>query len=466
VRAPSGVEPRAVRRFGDAITEDQVVTGDHVLTVPLDPTGTVFGADETIEVYAREVRALDRVDVDAPYLVFLQGGPGSRGPRPGAEQPAWLAWALRRYRVVLLDQRGTGASTPQERHGLTARVARDGVAATADRVAQFRADGIVADCEALRRHLLGDVPWTVLGQSFGGFCAWTYLSQAPRGLAAALVTGGVPPMTADIDTVYRTTYAAVARRQQALDDAHPQTRVQLAQVAAHLERHEEYLPTGERLTPARLQEFGIVLGTTGGVDVLAHLADDAWAEPGVGEPGVADAVLSDTFLSQVAEHVSFARAPLYALLHEACYVDARPDAPVVTGWSAQRVRDQLGLSAGPQTGDDGVERLPFTGEMIYPHTVSGDPTLAPLRDLAQALAEYCWTRPLYDPEVLARNTVPVAAVAYTQDMYVDLELSRRTVAMTGSVQLVEDDVHHHDALRRVGAAVLDRLEASLPGGAQ
>jgi pimeloyl-ACP methyl ester carboxylesterase len=458
VRAPSGAYPRAVRRFGDAITEDEVVTGDHVLTVPLDPTGAAFGPDETIEVYAREVRALDRADVEAPYLVFLQGGPGQRSPRPGAEQPAWLAWALRRYHVVLLDQRGTGASTPQHRHGLTARAARDGVPATADRVAQFRADAIVADCEALRRHLLGDVPWTVLGQSFGGFCAWTYLSQAPQGLAAAYVTGGVPPMTADVDTIYRRTHAALARRQQALDEAHPRTRVQLAEVAAHLERCAEHLATGERLTPGRLQEVGILLGTTGGVDVLAHLADDAWAEPGV--------ALSDTFLSQVADQVSFARAPLYALLHEACYVDARPDTPIVTDWSAQRVREQLGVPATVQTGDDGVDRLPLTGEMIYPHTVAGDPSLAPLRDLAQALAEYPWTRPLYDPEVLARNTVPVAAMVYTQDMYVDVELSRRAAALTGAVQLVEDDVHHHDALRRVGAPVLDRLEAALGGGAQ
>ena len=41
------------------------------------------------------------------------------------------------------------------------------------------------DAEALRRELLpGDGPasrWAVLGQSFGGFCALTYLSMAPEG---------------------------------------------------------------------------------------------------------------------------------------------------------------------------------------------------------------------------------------------------------------------------------------------
>ena len=55
---------------------------------------------------------------DQPYLLFLQGGPGGRSPRPGRRRPAGWSWALRRYRVLLLDQRGTGRSTPQDRHTL------------------------------------------------------------------------------------------------------------------------------------------------------------------------------------------------------------------------------------------------------------------------------------------------------------------------------------------------------------
>lgn len=40
----------------------------------------------------------------------------------------------------------------------------------------------VRDCEAIRKHLIGNKEkeeerkWTVHGQSFGGFCAVTYLS--------------------------------------------------------------------------------------------------------------------------------------------------------------------------------------------------------------------------------------------------------------------------------------------------
>lgn len=34
----------------------------------------------------------------------------------------------------------------------------------------------VRDCEAIRKTLLGNEKWTVVGQSYGGFCAVTYLS--------------------------------------------------------------------------------------------------------------------------------------------------------------------------------------------------------------------------------------------------------------------------------------------------
>jgi pimeloyl-ACP methyl ester carboxylesterase len=443
VRSPTGVEPRTVRVFGDPAADGHVVTGDHWIDVPLDHA-TSDGP--RIAVYAREVRRADAVEADLPYLLFLQGGPGGRAPLPGVDGPGWLPWALDRFRVVLLDQRGTGRSTPQDRRTLARLTSRE----QADRLVHFRADAIVADAEALRRRLLGDIPWTVLGQSFGGFCTWTYLSFAPDGLAAAYVTGGVPPVGRSAEDVYRATHRALDRRVAVLDRAHPRVRAVLADVAVHLARHSEYLPTGERLTPRRLQEVGTVLGGAGGVDRLAHLADDAWAMPGR---------LSDGFLATVADLVSYARHPLYALVHEAIYADAG----TATRWAAQRVRDDLGVAAEGVRDADGVVRLPLTGEMVYPHTVSRDPALTPLAETAHLLAERVWDRPLYDVARLASSTVPVAACLYTQDMFVDPALSRATAAATGGVRLVEDDVHHHDGLRRSGADVLGRLEAALAG---
>lgn len=78
-----------------------------------------------------------------------------------------------------MDQRGTGLSST-----LTAgTLARQGDAIKqAEYLKKFRADNIVRDCEAIRKFLTLEYPedqraWSIIGQSFGGFCAATYLSE-------------------------------------------------------------------------------------------------------------------------------------------------------------------------------------------------------------------------------------------------------------------------------------------------
>ena len=191
-----------------------------------------------------------------------------------------------------------------------------------------------------------------------------------------------------------------------------------------------------------------MLGTAAGPDLIAQLAEDAWAAPGN---------LSDTFLASVAAHVSYATNPLYALIHEACCGEPG----VVTGWSSQRVREELGVVAEPVREPDGALRLPLTGENVHPSSVAADPALAPLREAADLLAARRWDRPLYDPLRLAANPVPGVACVYARDMYVDPALSRATASVTAGVTLVEDTDRHHDGLRRSGPEVLGRLEAVL-----
>ena len=84
------------------------VVTDHHFSVPVDhgrPEG------ERIEVFAREVVATGKAGERLPWLVFLQGGPGFAAQRP-VGRSTWLDRALDDYRVLLLDQRGTGRSTP------------------------------------------------------------------------------------------------------------------------------------------------------------------------------------------------------------------------------------------------------------------------------------------------------------------------------------------------------------------
>jgi pimeloyl-ACP methyl ester carboxylesterase len=127
----------------------------HTFTVPLDharPNG------EQISVFAREVVTPAKEDAELPWLVFFQGGPGFGAPRP-LTKSGWLKRALEEYRILLLDQRGTGRSTPITYQTL-ARLGSP--QAQADYLKHFRADAIVQDAEWIRRELLGkDGRWTV-----------------------------------------------------------------------------------------------------------------------------------------------------------------------------------------------------------------------------------------------------------------------------------------------------------------
>jgi len=67
------------------------VAREHVVTVPLDHSAP-DGA--TIEVFARKLVDPGKQDDDLPYLLFLQGGPGGKSPRP-LDRSAWIDVALR-----------------------------------------------------------------------------------------------------------------------------------------------------------------------------------------------------------------------------------------------------------------------------------------------------------------------------------------------------------------------------------
>jgi len=418
-----------------------VVLTDHHFTVPLDheaPSG------ETIELYAREVVAGDKARQDLPWLVYLQGGPGF-GANRFVGRPAWLGRALKEYRVLLLDQRGTGHSTPANRQTLPLR---GGPAEQADYLTHFRADSIVRDCETIRPALTGGAPWTVLGQSFGGFCAVSYLSVAPEGLSAAVITGGLPSLDAHADDVYRAAYPRIERKVAAHYARYPQDVERARRIADHLLHHEVVLPNGYRLTVEAFQSLGIVLGGGEGSHRLHFLLEHAFVRTPQGP------ALSDAFQEEVQGLLSYAGHPLYALVHEAIYgQDHRP-----TAWSAERVRAEFPQfdAAKTLTGDG---PLLFTGESIHPWMFESDPALRPLRETAELLAARTDWRPLYDADRLAANEVPVAAAVYHDDMYVDTAHSLRTARAIRGLRTWVTDEFEHDGVRAGGPRVLDRLLA-------
>jgi pimeloyl-ACP methyl ester carboxylesterase len=418
------------------------VLTDRNFIVPLDHADP-GGAQ--IELFAREVVAAGRPAAELPWLVFLQGGPGFGAPRPTGRD-SWLDRALADYRVLLLDQRGTGRSSPANRHTLAALGSAQ---AQAEYLAHFRADAIVADCELVRPQVTAGRPWSVLGQSFGGFCTVSYLSQAPDGLSEAFITGGLPGLRATADDVYRLTYPLVAARSLDHYERYPADVERAKQVAMRLADAPARLPSGATLTVEAFQSLGRLLGSSTGSHVLHYLLEEPFA---AGE-------LSDDFLQQVQSHLSFAAGPIYGLLHEASY--AQGDA---TRWSAQRIRAEFS-EFDAAAALDGDEPLLFTGEMIYPWMFRADPVLAPLAETAELLACRDGWPDLYDPARLRASGVPAAAAVYFNDMYVPREFSLQTASAIAGLRPWVTSEYEHDGLRVSNGAVLDRLIALARGGA-
>ena len=444
----------ADQHSGPVFRQPGTVLTDHVFTVPLDherPDG------EQIGVFAREVAPAGRRDGDPalPWLVYFQGGPGFGSPRPFGRE-SWLNRALDDYRVLLLDQRGTGRSTPASRHTL-GRLGSP--AAQAGYLGHFRADSIVRDAELIRKRLAGGEPWSVLGQSFGGFAATTYLSFAPQGVREALIAGGLPGLHATADDVYRLTYPIVADRNRLHYERFPEDADRARVIARHLASHEVIMPGGGRLTVPAFQSLGQMLGASSGSDTLHYLLEEAFAGPAPSGAGLPGAVLPDAFLAHVAARLSFAEAPLYALVHEACYAQGS-----ATRWAADRIMAEF-PGFDPAAAVDGDITLLFTGEMIYPWMFETDPVLRPLRDAAEELAARdSWPR-LYDPARLAASDVPAAAAVYFDDMYVPRQLSLPTAGAVRGLRPWVTNEYQHDGLGISGGAVLDRLIAMARGTA-
>jgi pimeloyl-ACP methyl ester carboxylesterase len=322
----------------------------------------------------------------------------------------------------MLDQRGTGRSTPVGAAALAGRSAAE----QAEYLAHFRADAIVRDAELLRE-ALGAEGWSVLGQSFGGLCVTTYLSIAPAGLREALITGGVPPLGPRIDDVYRATWARMHVRNARHYERYPQDRERVRALVARLEAEPLALPSGDRLTARRLRRLGQGLGMSDGSEHLHYLLE---LDPD-----------SPAFAHDVEAATGFARNPLYAVVHEACWADGG-----TTRWSAER------------TMPDAWREDPtlLYGEHVLPGVFEDEAALRPLREAADLLAEREWPR-LYDPEQLARNEVPAAAAIYAEDPYVERAFSEETAARIRGLRPWVTSEYGHNGLRADGDRILSRL---------
>lgn len=113
----------------------------------------------------------------------VHGGPGS-GSNPGSVR----LFDLSRYRVVLFDQRGCGASTPH----------------ASDPETDMRANTtahLVADMERLREHLQLD-RWLLLGGSWGSTLILAYAELHPSRVSQIILNGVTTTRRIEIDWLY------------------------------------------------------------------------------------------------------------------------------------------------------------------------------------------------------------------------------------------------------------------------
>jgi pimeloyl-ACP methyl ester carboxylesterase len=392
-------------------------------TVPLDharPDGPI------ITVFTREVAHPD--GLDRPYLVFLQGGPGFEATRPTSPPTGWMKQALKDYRIILLDQRGTGRSTP-----VGAQLPGATPDAQAEYLTHFRADSIVRDAESIRAEL-GVDRWSVLGQSFGGFTTMTYLSIAPEGLCEAYITGGLSPIGRPVDDVYGATYKRLIVQNRRYFERYPDDRARVDDILRRLEDEDVRLPNGDRLTARRFRQLGLWLGDSAGFELLHHVVELPFG--------------SLAFLEDAQNGVEFSRDPIYATLHESSYADG-----VATRWSADRLLPDEIEAEGY-----------FTAEHVFPWMWEDYAGLRPQREAADALAEHPWPA-LYDADRLRHNEVPVAATIYVNDLYVERDFAEETAATIRGIRTWQTDEFEHNGLRADGERVFGRLVDLLRGRA-
>jgi pimeloyl-ACP methyl ester carboxylesterase len=206
--AGCGSGQSAVRAGHPALAEPHPCPGApgftcSTLAVPLDPGGPVRGTLH-LAIAAADNRAAPR-----GVLLVLAGGPGEAGlPIIRGFVHRALSAERRQYRIVVMDQRGTGAGALdcpalQAQMGSsdltppTAVAVRSCARRIGARRAFYGTDDVVVDMEALRQ-ALGVRSWSLDGISYGTFVGERYALTHPARVRR-LVLDSVVPQAGETD---------------------------------------------------------------------------------------------------------------------------------------------------------------------------------------------------------------------------------------------------------------------------
>lgn len=463
----------------DSFVVDGIINQRIKLDVPLNYSnflkGKITVVANIVQKYDLAIHVHSKVVFPAALkpIAYLQGGPGF----PCAlsfSNPGFDKVLLKKgYQVVLYDQRGTGLSTPIEVSTLeTAVQKKEGELDDShgdrqlDYILNFRADSIVEDMEEIRRTLFGKKKWLLLGQSFGGFCSFTYMSRYPGSLEAVLVTGGVPPIGHTADDVYEQTYKRTTERNIHYYRKYPQDVKRVKQILAYLSQNNVSLPNGGKLSVERFQQLGIKFGGSGGTDSLHSLVTDFWwALETSGSPTYA-------VLNQIQSESSFDTNVIYALFQEAIYCDGGSSVVQKSGWAADRARFAEGNEKYIYSASlhSSLSPVYFTSEMVYKSMYDDYVELSKVKKLAFALQENTKWSKLYDPDVLQGLTwekLPIVSTTYYYDQYVDFQLTmdvkEKIFNGNGNMRQYITSEYFHNGLRADPEGVLGSMFKLLEG---
>ncbi|KAK3291449.1 Alpha/Beta hydrolase protein [Chaetomium fimeti] len=367
----------------------------------------------------------------APVAVYLCGGPGSGNPAFAYPELTSTLLDKMETPVLYLDYRGTGGSDPITASKLEGLRPKD----AARQLMLYRQDSIVADLEAVRLRLgkvcQKNVKFALVGQSFGGWIAMTYLSFLPGSLAGVWLTGGMPAIGKTPDEVYKALYKRLVRANERYYAKYPQdvgrVREVLHSLAAANRGQGLIADDGQRLTPRGFLTMGRHFGRGEEGFAEVHARVRSLLDPNMVDHGRTDDPDVGGF--------KLPERPLYAALHEAIYC-CGPG--VASKWAAQYIgKQQTGGHFAWLDSDFKFERpssntpdpstaLYFSGEMIHRFMLrEAGPAMQPAFIEPSEILAQCKSWPaLYDTVALRRNTVPLRALMYPEDLFVDFDLSR------------------------------------------
>ncbi|KAK0702460.1 Alpha/Beta hydrolase protein [Apiosordaria backusii] len=407
----------------------------------------------------------------SPILLFLCGGPGDKNPHD--RMPEFNKIMVEKgYVILYADYRGTGQSHKIDTSTVSSYNAANDIVGAAEYLSLFRQDNIVRDLEAIRLCLTqylfpfhpqqqqsngdGGLKWTLMGQSYGGWVALTYLSFLPGSLAKVYLTAGLAPVVCKSpDEVYEALYGRMRGTNERFYQLYPGDVVLVREVYnTLLSRGLSFeLPdgSGRKLTAQTFLTLGRkFIGGDSGLKAVHEFVGQLHAQL------VRNSVIppSREVLTEFSELEGFKlhSRPLYGVLHEAIYCN---NGDTASDWSALRVGKRYPEYKGWLQGKYVPEgqRLFFSGEMVLPYLMPEE-----FRLVGDAVAKKGDWEPLYDLERLKENTVPMRAMAYRDDLAVDFELSKQTVeAVKGCVMVVGKPGWGHGSLRNNTDEVIEML---------